>query len=203
MRRSAFPLVFLLAALFGCAHPIVITPDIMRLEQGEVQPIACNVGYVISDANRALEVTSPGGGGDKIRYFPYKELEPAMFKVLSNQFQRAYPMKAADEAATIKAKGITLVFVPEVRTDSSSSSILTWPPTRFQVDLHCKALDPAGALVWEKRLSGSGEAEFSEFRSDFPLAAKRAALKAFQELQKELNSAPELRAPRPAPVTEN
>jgi hypothetical protein len=183
------------ALLAGCAHQIVITPDVTQLEAKDVQPIDRNVGYVITPADREKVVTTPGGGGDKVSYKPYAELEPALFKVLSNVFRRAYAMGAANDQALIQAKEISLVLVPVITTDSSSDGVFTWPPTSFTVDVSCKVLDRDGKLVWEKRVVGQGAATFDEFKTDLPLAARRASLKAMSELQKELNAAPALRTP--------
>ena len=178
---------------YGCAHPIVLTPDLAALDRTTVTPIRKNAGYYISPSERAKEVTTAGGGGDKVRYFPYKELEPALQKVLSNLFERAYSMPNASDAAFIADKHISFVFVPEIDTKSSSSSMLTWPPTSFTIYLNCTATDPSGKTLWQKRIEATGQAEFSEFKADFSLSAKRAAQKAFGELQRELNSAPEFR----------
>jgi hypothetical protein len=197
MRLHDHLLITLLAGLvFGCAHPIVITPDVSKLERNEVQPIACNVGFVITDVDRETVVTTPGGGGDKVRYFPYKELEPALFKVLSNVFQRAYPLKSPSDAASIKGNDIKFIFVPKISTDSSSGSAFTWPPTDFTIELKCTAVGTDGKVLWEKTFTGKGHAEFSEFKLDMPLAAKRATLQVMQEFQKGLNTAPALR-PQP------
>lgn len=188
-------LLALAASLFfGCAHPIVITPDVSQLDRNQVQSIACPVGYVITDADRETAVETPGGGGDKVKYYPYKELEPGLFKVLSNVFQRAYLMKSQTDTAQVKANGIRFVFVPVIKTDSSSTGLFTWPPTDFKAELACKALDTEGKVIWEKTVTGSGHAEFAEFKTDLPLAAKRATLQLLQNFQRELNAAPELRA---------
>ena len=193
-------LMVLMASLFiGCAHPIVITPDVSKLDRNEVQPIPCNVGYVVTDADRETAVETPGGGGDKVKYYPYKELEPALFKVLSNVFQRAYLMKSQTDASLVKANDIRFIFVPTIRTESSSTGFLTWPPTDFKVELACKAINPEGKIIWEKTVSGTGHAEFAEFKTDMPLASKRASLEALQNFQRELNSAAELRAQLPKP----
>lgn len=193
MRRLLSPLLPA-ALLAGCAHQIIITPDVSQLSGREVKPIAQKVGYYISPADRELQVTTPGGGGDKVSYYPYREIEPALFKVLSNVFERAYPVASPTDVAALKANGIAYVFVPVIETDSSSESVFTWPPTRFRVALACKALDRDGRTVWEKRVVGEGEATYDEFKSDFPLAAKRASLKAMAELQRELSAAAELRS---------
>ncbi len=179
--------------LSACAHPIVITPDVSKLERKDIQPIDLNVGYFISDGDRQKSVESPGGGGDKVRYFPYKELEPALFKALSNVFRRAYPLKSASDAEGIKANDITFVFIPEISTNSSSTGVFTWPPTDFTVDLNCKAMDREGKVIWEKRFIGQGQAPYEEFKADFSLSAKRASQNAFEAFQRELSEAPALR----------
>ena len=193
-------LLFAMAGLFfGCAHPIVITPDVSQIDRNEVRPIACNVGYVITDADRETSVETPGGGGDKVRDFPYKELDPALYKVMSNLFQRAYAMKSPTDAALVKAHDIQFIFVPKIRTDSSSTGVFTWPPTDFRIDLTCTALNAEGKTIWEKTFTGAGHASFDEFKADLPLAAKRASLQVMQELQRGLNAAPELRPQAPQP----
>jgi len=187
--------------LFGCAHPFNIAPDLSRINGQEIKPIDVNVGYFISSMDATREVITPGGGGDKVKYTPYRDLEPALFKVLSNTFRRAYPLLSPDDRATIKAKNITFVFVPQIETDSSSDSALTWPPTRFKLTLTCQAFDSEGKAIWMKQIVGEGNASFGEFKSYFPLAARRASEKVLLELQRALTEAPEFRGiPRsPAP----
>ena len=192
MRRRL--LSFALPALLaGCAHQIVITPDVSELDAREVEPIDLNVGYYISPADRDRLFTTPGGGGDKVTYHPYRELEPALFKVLSNVFRRAYPVTSPNDAAALEANALAFVIVPEIQTESSSQSVFTWPPTKFKVVLDCRAVDRDGKTVWEQRVVGEGEATYDEFKKDFPLAAKRASLKAMAELQRALNAAVPLR----------
>jgi hypothetical protein len=181
------------AALAGCAHPIVITPDTARIERSAVKPIDVNVGYFISEADLAKQVTTPGGGGDNVSYYPYRDLEPALFRVLSNLFRRAYTLKAPNDPAEIRANDIAFVFLTEIQTSSSSDGVMTWPPTDFTVIVGCKAYDRDGKLVLERRVLGQGKATFDEFKSDFPLASKRASFDAMTRLQRELNNAPELR----------
>lgn len=177
----------------GCSHPIVITPDVSQISKEGINPIEKNVGYYISALDKEKQVTTPGGGGDKVAYYPYKELEPAIFKVLSNTFRRAYPLNGPDDVDAIRTNDISFVFIPEIQTESSSNSALTWPPTEFKVTLTCKALDKDGKLIWEKKVEAQGVATFSEFKSDFSLAAKRASLKAISDFQNEINTAGEFR----------
>jgi hypothetical protein len=62
----------------GCAHPMIIKPDIAALEVvGGGQHIDKSVGLYISPANRAKQVTTKGGGGDKVTYHPYEDNENA------------------------------------------------------------------------------------------------------------------------------
>jgi hypothetical protein len=196
----AFLALSVSALLFGCAHPYSIAPDASRINGQDIKPVDANVGYVISPTDAAKEVITPGGGGDKVKYAPYKDLEPALFKVLSNTFRRAYPLSSPNDKATILAKNITFVFVPQIETDSSSDSVLTWPPTRFKLTLTCQAFDSEGKVIWTKQIVGEGSASFSEFKSDFPLAARRASEKVMLELQRALTGAPEFRNVPPSPA---
>jgi hypothetical protein len=188
--------VFLLALpalVAGCAHPIVITPDVTRLDARGIKPIDANVGYFIGPDDRDRQVVTPGGGGDTVAYYPYKELEPGLFRVLSNVFRRAYPLASTNDAAMLSAKDISFVLIPSIKTDSSSESVFTWPPTKFRVELSCRAVDRGGQVVWDGRVVGDGEATYEEFVTDMPLAARRASLSALTALQNELNAAASLR----------
>jgi hypothetical protein len=48
-----------------------------------------------------------------------------------------------------------------------------------------------GADVWEKTVTATGNAEFSEFKSDFSLSARRASEEAFQKMLIEISNASE------------
>lgn len=191
LRLLALSLCVLILA--GCAHPISITPDLQAIDRNTVKPINKTVGYYIAATDREKEVTTPGGGGDKVKYYPYKEIEPALQKVLNNMFVSVKRLDNPQDTAFLKANNVVLVFQPEITTDSKSDSSFTWPPTEFTVDLKCKAVDSSGKTVWEKKIATQGKATFSEFKSDFSLSAKRATETAFKQLQTELNAAPELR----------
>lgn len=170
----------------GCAHQINITPPLNTLDTNEIGKIVKNAGYFISPEDLSKEVTTPGGGGDKVKYFPYKECEPVLNKILSNIFAKVYPLTSANDNQFVKTNEISYVFIPKIDTDSSSKSAFTWPPTNFTVSLDCKAFDSSGTVIWQKTVKGEGEAEFDEFKHDFPLAAKRAVKKAFSNLQEEI-----------------
>jgi hypothetical protein len=192
MIRCAFTLSVLLACA-GCAHPIVTTPDLVELRHESASKIDKNVGYYISEENRDKQVITAGGGGDKVSYYPYKELEPALQKALSNVFHRVYTLQSPADTQAIESQGIAYVFVPTISTNSSSDSVVTWPPTRFTVVLACKAVDPQGKTIWERQFIGEGAADFGEFVSDHSLAAKRASASAFGQFQQALARDEELR----------
>lgn len=170
----------------GCAHQINIAPPLNTLDVEGINKIDKNVGYYISPENLSKEVTTPGGGGDSVKYFPYKESEPALNKILSNIFVKVYPLASADDNQFILSNDISYVFIPKIETNSSSKSFVTWPPTNFSVSLACKALDSSGSVIWQKNVEGVAVAEFSDFKHDFSLAAKRAVKKAFLMLQDEI-----------------
>ena len=179
----------LTALLSGCAHKITINPN---MESFTTSKNISNtiVGYHISDVDKAKKVTTPGGGGDKVSYTPYKDIESALFTVLSNKFKDVYLVKSLDDKSFIKENEIKLIFIPNIITQSSSSSPFTWPPTKFIVDLTVKAIDTTGATIWKKQIKKTGEAKFSEFKSDFSLSARRATEQALAELAKELEKEP-------------
>jgi len=173
--------------LSGCSHPIQLNPktDGFKVSENKINK---TVGYHISEADRVKKVTTPGGGGDKVSYTPYKDVETALYAVLSNKFSQVYSVKSLEDKTFIKENEIALVFLPVIETNSSSSSLITWPPTKFTINLSCKAIDANGNTVWEKVISSEGEAEFSEFKSDFSLSARRATEKLFIQLAKELET---------------
>jgi hypothetical protein len=136
----------------------------------------------MTDANRAAQVVSPGGGGDKVSYQPYRDLEKSLRDTLRSVYQDVTVVKSVDDPA-IKADGIVYVFKPEIVTTSSSSSMLTWPPTKFSVEFACTVSDPSGGVLTRLKSSGDGQAEFDEFKADHALAARRASAAAAEQLR--------------------
>lgn len=185
------PLLFLL----GCAHPIVITPNLSQIDRKDVTPIDKNVGYHISKANMEKSVITPGGGGDKVEYTPYKDIEPALQKVLSNLFSKVLSISNPDDHKFLADNDISFVFIPTVDTSSSSSGIITWMATDFTLKLDCKAIDRKGVVVWKDTIEKSGHATYDEMADtgDFQLSAKRASEAVFLMLQEKLNSEAALR----------
>lgn len=180
-------------ALFGCAHPISMSPELAGIAGDSSARINKQAGYYIPEASRALEVTTPGGGGDKIRYFPYKDLDAGLYKALGEVFTGVTKVSNPQDSAAISASGITLLIMPEISTTSSSPSMLTWPPTQFSVTLNCSVVDAKGQSLTTIKVEGNGAAEFSEFKTNFSLAATRASSDALKKLVKALADSKELR----------
>ena len=125
-------------------------------------------------------------------YYPYRDLEVGIYTAMSRVFSSVTKVNGVGDPK-VAAEGLQLVVAPTITTNSSSSSAFTWPPTQFSVELNCKVLDPQGSLVTEIKVSGAGKAEFSEFKSDFSLSAKRAVDDALGQLAKALSESAALR----------
>ena len=173
----------------GCAHPIQISPDLSSLRSSNSKASKANAGYFISTADLSKQVTTPGGGGDDVSYFPYKDTELAIKTILQQKFKKVYSLKSATTDPLIKQKNIKFIFSPKIKTNSSSSSFLTWPPTDFSIELTCIAYSANGKNIWKKTVTGKGHAEFSEFKNEFALSAKRATNQAFKLMRDEILSA--------------
>jgi len=176
--------------LAGCAHPITITPNLSTIDRKDVTPIEKNAGYFISQSDREKKVVTPGGGGDKVEYMPYRDIEAALQKVLSNLFVRVYKVPSPGDTKFIADNDISFIFVPKVETRSSSTGVMTWMATDFTLVLDCKAIDRNGAVVWEQSITGNGHAEFNEMMEtgDYQLSSRRASEAVFLSLQEQLNS---------------
>lgn len=176
------------AALGGCAHSVVISPNPIKLvrEAGSPPKINAKVGYYISDSVRAAEVTTPGGGGDKVTSVPYRDVEGGLYVMLGNVFDGVTLLKAPADAQAMRSSGIRYIITPEIKVSSSSPSALTWPPTLFDVDLLLKISDADGNLIDSPKVVGHGAAEFAEFKGDHGLAGKRATEDALIQMQRKL-----------------
>lgn len=180
--------------LVGCAHPITLSPDMQKIDaQASANKINKNVAYYIADDQRTKEITTPGGGGDKVSYLPYRDLETAFYKMLSNVFPSVTKLKSPTDAEAINKDNVAYVITPKIETDSHSPSAFTWPPTRFNVVLTCDIADAKGNPVITQKVDGEGKAEFDEFKLDHSLSAKRASEDAMLKMQQALLNAAELK----------
>lgn len=171
----------------GCAHPVSVRADVNYPSD---RTIDTSVGYFISDANRKLEVTTPAGGGDKMRYFPYRDMEPAILSTLGSVFRKVYSVPEAGRAAYIADHHLTFVFEPILTTNSSSNSAIFWPATDFDLTIKVTALNTNGQTVWNRDFTGHGHVEKGRSLMDVP-PAKEAAAEAFGKLRKALMEDPQ------------
>ncbi len=72
-----------------------------------------NVGYYISPENLNKSVVTPAGGGDKVKYLPYKESEPVLKTILANIFFNVYQVPSLDDPQFISSRNISYVFIPD------------------------------------------------------------------------------------------
>lgn len=182
-------LILAVLVMSGCAHKINVSPDVSEITgDGSGTTIEKNVAYYISPEDRAKQVKTNGGGGDKVKYFPYAETELALHATLASVFNKVYSIESLENKQYIEDNKIQYVFVPEIVTSSSAKSILTWPPKEFIVRLTCKALDQQGSVVWSQRMESVGDATYKEIvgARDYGIAGKRAFAKTFQRLHQEL-----------------
>ncbi len=180
---TLFPWLAVAALVTGCAHPISLSPNLANLDNGAAVRIDKKIGLSISAEDRQREVTTPGGGGDKVSYLPYRDLEPGLYYALSKSFADVSKVNGLSDPQ-IKAGGLHYVLKPSIATTSWSQSVLTWPPTLFTVELSGTIVDIEGRAITELKVQGEGRAEFDEFKSDFSLAAKRASEDALKKLMK-------------------
>lgn len=195
MQRILFALSALLltAALGGCAHPISLAGNAVALTGTGTGKLDRAVGLSITEEDRKREVTGPAGGGDKVTYQPYRDLETGLYIALSETFARVSRITGINDPK-VKSDALDYIITPSIATTSFSPSLMTWPPTIFTVELTCKVVDAAGKAMTEVRVMGEGRAEFDEFKSDVSLAAKRASDDALKKLVKALSDAkPQLR----------
>lgn len=194
--RALFRIFSVSMVLFisACAHPINISPKVIG--EGAAEPgIKKSVAYVITQGDRDLEVTTDGGGGDKVRYFPYRDLESGIYQALSAIFSRVTLVRALNDEATLSKNDVSLVMVPKITTSSSSDGMFTWPPTQFSIVMDYRFQNRAGEEVYRNIVLGEGRATFSEFSAarDFALAGRRAAEDVLKKMQVQLSGAPVLK----------
>lgn len=182
----------LLALLAACAHPIGVGPleTPVRNEAG-LNPK--KVAYVMTDDDRNKEVITAGGGGDKVSYFPYRDLEKSIRDALRAVYADVFVVKSASDREAIRSYGASYVFTPTITTTSESPSLFTWPPTKFGIDLSCQVSDAEGKALTSVRAQGNGTAEFAEFKSDFGLAGRRAATQVSEQLKQQVLTNAQLR----------
>jgi hypothetical protein len=180
------------ALLAGCSHPITMITETTP-PRSVAHLIPKKVAYVMTDAQRDQQVTTAGGSGDRVSYYPYRDLEKSIRDALRAVYRDVIVLRTAGDAKVNEAAGVSLVFTPQIKTDSSSSSWVTWPPTSFTAEVACVVSDATGAEVTRVRATGNGTAEFGEFNGDYGLAARRAATRLTSQLSSEIRRNEKLR----------
>lgn len=180
-----FILLGIALILGGCAHPIMIAPDLSTVGIVQQTKSSKSIGYYLAEPAEK-EVTTAGGGGDNIKYKPYKDLETGLYKMYASIFSSVTLLNSSSDPARLKVDYIAAV---EISTSSSSPSLFTWPPTIFTLNLANNISDAKGTVLGNLRTSGEGRAEFSEFKGDFGLAGKRASQDALNRMHGLLVSA--------------
>jgi hypothetical protein len=186
-------LLLTVVAISACSHPMIIKPEMEALTAiPQAERIQKKVGLYIPAANRQKQVTTPGGGGDKVTYAPYADLEAGLYKVLSDVFLDVAVLQTAD-AASFAQHSLSYVFEPDISTMSSSSGVFTWMATDFTVQLQCKVTDVAGQIIASVLAEGTGQADSKEVLRNFSIAGQRASQDALLKLRAVLLQSSELR----------
>jgi hypothetical protein len=173
-----------MVVMTGCAHPISIEAKSLPTKGEALSPK--KAAYVMTETDRQKQITTQGGGGDKVSYYPYKDFERAMRAALSTVYSDVSVVGSATDLTAIQATGASFVFRPEITTTSSSPSAFTWPPTKFSVSVLVEVFDPQANIVARLRVTGNGAAEFDEFKSELGLAGRRAVEDAARLLAEEI-----------------
>jgi hypothetical protein len=187
----------------GHVHPISMTPDNAAIRLGEsLAPVQRKVGYFIAPALRDLVVMTAGGGGENVCYYPYRDLAPGLYNVLSTVFIGATQVADPKDIAALKKAGISLLVIPEITTSSSSGHVMAWPPTEFDIKLKLTITDLNGNVLETLHAAGRGRAGLQEFNHNHSLSAVRAANDLMIEMHEVLrfSKAAQLPAARTAPV---
>lgn len=179
--------------LTACAHAITIDPGPSQTSyQNKLSPK--KVGYVITDADKNKQVITAGGGGDRVSYYPYRDIERSIREALKSIYTDVYAIASTSNVDTIKKDEISMIFTPIISTTSNSSSVLTWPPTDFTIDFSCSVVDATGVSITSFKVTGKGSSQFSEFSAarDGGLSGRRGAADLLEKIRQEILKNPVL-----------
>ena len=174
-----------LAILGGCAHPINVEPELGRISSTTGQPLPIKVGYFLPNDLVNLEVTTPGGGGDSVRYNPYASVSMGYQQMLSQVFSGVVSVSSLTDFQSKAGGDVDYVLTPNIVTNSGGSNFFTWPPETFSVDLTSTIRDKSGKVVASPRVVGMGTATTSERISDYGFSGRRA----FEDALRKMNPA--------------
>lgn len=190
MRINSIISIFgVFALLGGCAHPISIAPSIPAAESKNSphQLVNAKIGYYIPDEALSREVTTPGGGGDNVRYFPYRDAEAGYRKMLENTFTSVSKVPQPTGSKESQANELSFVIEPELVTNSGSTGFFTWPPTNFSVDLTSRIRDSSGKLLASPRVIGAASVgSILDMSGNFGITGQNAMADALLKMQTSL-----------------
>lgn len=169
----------------ACAHPITIVPN-KTPERNAALLSQKKAAYIMTESDRNKQVTTAGGGGDKVNYYPYRDVEKAIRDALRSIYADVIAISSSSDFDSIKTNNISVIYTPVISTVSSSDSAFTWPPTYFQVELTCNVNDIIGKELSFIKVTGNGNAEFSEFKINTGLAGSRASSDLSEKLRQEI-----------------
>ncbi len=189
MKRQYLLFIITISLITGCAHSIIITPNTAELSEtlSSDKNNEFKVGYYISSKDKSLEVTTLGGGGDNVKYYPYRDMEDGYRIMLSNVFKSVTELNSIKNNSKLQSE-IDFIIIPRVITTSGSTGFFTWPPTDFTVDLTSTIKKAGGEIIAEPRVVGTGVADTSERLSEHGIAGKRAMEDALLKMQKRLTN---------------
>jgi hypothetical protein len=172
----------------GCVHDISVAPELSRIKKERPVTIHRSVAYYISPEQYDLQVTTPGGNNDELRYSPYKESEAALKKVLENIFTEVHRIDSLDDPK-INEHRIRFIFIPQIETMSYSNSNVDWQPTKFNFILKVKFLTADNKETFhESYAQGKGIANFGRYQDNPAYAVEIASRSAFLQFQDEVIS---------------
>lgn len=163
-RKYCWILVVGTLLLTGCAHSIIVSPNITPLSTSSElnKNKKYNIGYFISLKDSDLEVTTLGGGGDNVKYYPYRDIEDGYRAMLSSVFNAVTKLSAVNDTNSISKNNIDFIIAPVLVTSSGGAGLFTWPPTNFTVDLTSNVKNSEGLHIAGPRVVGTGVASTSE-----------------------------------------
>jgi S1-C subfamily serine protease len=179
--------LFIACIITGCAHKIYTVPRKINIPNYNPSiTLETNVGYYIAPEDKFKEVITPGGGGDKVKYTPYKDNEDALKVLLDAVFGSVYQVESLNDQEFIKNQHISYIFKPSITTNSFSRSYVYWPPTSFTFELTLTVIDSNNNHVWNKTVNAEGISEWEKLKNNWSLSAILASERAYQLMASEL-----------------
>lgn len=176
--------------LTACAHSINVTPDLTKIER-DARPdnrVKGKAAYFIQNEKLAAEVVTPGGGGDNVSYYPYRDIESGFRKMLGNVYQDAIKVQSIGDYPSLGKDGVKYLIIPEIVTTSGSTGFFTWPPTTFTVDLTVKVSDLQGRVIGKPQVIGTGQISgIFDMKGDHGIVGKIAMENALKKMQTALS----------------